>query len=129
MVNGVMLCKTRSIFVAILAVDNNQRAVVVDEKCRKETKVCQTLMLEEAISVLLLVEAAGDCETRGAVSKNVTLQASTGAAMQVLPFILINKDLQRLSKFIARHRRPLPESVVWISAQWVDVGLHSRDLS
>ena len=127
-----MLCKKRSIFVAILPVDNNQRAVVVDEKCRKETKVCQTLMLEEAISVLLLVEAAGDCETRGAVSENVTLQESTGAAIQVLPFLLINKDLQHILLSCAFcgawHRWPSPVSVVWISAQWVDVGLYSRDL-
>ena len=47
------------LFVAILPVDSNHRAVVVDEKYRrKEENVCQTLMLEEAISpiVLLLVE-------------------------------------------------------------------------
>ena len=94
----------------------------------KRGKVCQTLMLEDAISVLLLVEAAGDCGTRGAVSVNVTLQEPTGAAIQVLPFLLINLDLQQLSEIIARHRRPLPESEVWISAQWVDVGLYSRDL-
>ena len=51
--------KKYCLFAAILLVDNNQKAVVVDEKYRsKEEKVCQTLMLEEDISpiVLLLVE-------------------------------------------------------------------------
>ena len=63
-------------------VDSNQKAVVVDEKFRcKDEKVSPTLMFEEAISltVLLLVETARNCETRGAVSEHVTLQGTTGA--------------------------------------------------